>query len=365
MKLFLYLTLFCFATSLFGSINLSDKIEARKKITKTFDAPSSKTIAAINKYGRITVVLYNGSQVKYDIEVIARSSSKEKAEKELERVSVIFEDRDEEVVGTTEIGDKSSWFNWSWSENTELEINYIIYTPDSRKLRLSQKYGNILLPNYNGPCNLDIAYGNLEGADINATLQLSLRYGNGKMGCLKNAGFDIKYSNFVASTVYDANVNIKYGEFDMDHAHNLNFDSKYSNFKLGNVANLKIDGGYDQYEVREAMNVMITNNYGGIELKSLTGNLDINSSYHTTKVGMVKSSCQKIQIEGNYSNIKLGFESGYTYAVEGKYMSVSAKNKHKEEEEDGAFSRIKGSTGAGKGAEVMIKGNYIDVGLDK
>ena len=99
-------------------------VELRKKITKTFDAPTGKTIAASNRYGKITVVTYSGSQVKYDIEIIAKASSQSKAQKELDRVSVIFEDTPGLVSATTEIEDKTAWFTWSWSGNAELEINY-------------------------------------------------------------------------------------------------------------------------------------------------------------------------------------------------------------------------------------------------
>ena len=336
-------------------------VELRKKITKTFDAPTGKTIAASNRYGKITVVTYSGSQVKYDIEIIAKASSQSKAQKELDRVSVIFEDTPGLVSATTEIEDKTAWFTWSWSGNAELEINYTMYVPDSRKLELNQKYGNMLMPVYNGACTLETAYGNIEASDINAPYRVNIRYGNGRFGCIKSGTIDLKYSDLTASSLENATVEIKYGKMIIESAHQMNIDSKYSNFTIGSCNGMVFNGGYDHVILKSCGKLTYENKYGELELGTLSGNATITGSYHSTGIKEIRPGVTSIKIEGSYGNVNIQSSGGYQYSVEGKYTSVKSSGQNQVDEDDnkGFVKGIK----KGSGPAISIVGGYNSVVL--
>ncbi|MBK8701045.1 MAG: hypothetical protein IPN29_16505 [Saprospiraceae bacterium] len=368
MKRIHFLILF---TCLLGTLRMQaslppeDVVEVRKKITKTFDAPQNKTISADNRYGKITVVTYSGQQVKYDVDIIASASSKSKAQEELDRVSIVFEDQSTSVSAATEIGDKSGWFNWSWSGNVDLEINYTVYVPDHRKLKLTQKYGNILLPVYNGPCTLVAAYGNIEASDLNANYDISIRYGNGRFGCIKNGNINLRYSDITASSLENANVERKYGKMVVEHANKLTVVSKYSNYTIGSCATLNFDGGYDQVNLRESGPMVYENKYGELDLGTAIGNITIIGSYHSTAIKEMKSTVTNVNIEGSYGNVSLSSTGAYSYYVDGKYITVKEPSgRDRREDEDGGHTMVKGSKrGNGAGPNVNITGNYNTVVL--
>ena len=352
-----------FTLPLLANQPIEEKVELRKKITKAFDAPISKTISASNRYGKITVVTYSGQQVKYDIDIVAKASSQAKAQKDLDRVSIIFEDSPAVVSATTEIEDKTAWFTWSWSGNAELDIKYTVYVPDGRKLDLNQKYGNILMPVYNGACTLETAYGNIEASDINAPYVVNIRYGNGRFGCIKSGTINLKYSDMTANSVEKAEVDIKYGKLLVDNAHNLIVNSKYSNYNIGNCNTLSFSGGYDHVIVKECGKLNYENKYGELEMGTLSGNASIIGSYHTTSIREIRSGVTSIQIEGSYGNVNLSSQGGYQYVVEGKYTSVKKPGQAGDEDEDeDGKTLVKGSKKGG-GPKISIIGSYNSVVL--
>ncbi len=361
MKIWGILLLLAFSLPVWANQPPEDLIELRKKITKAFDAPVGKTIAASNRYGKIAVVTYSGQQVKYDVDIIAKASSQSKAQKELDRVSVIFEDTQGVISATTEIEDKTAWFTWSWSGNAELEINYTIYVPDGRKLDLSQKYGNILMPVYNGVCTLETAYGNIEASDINAPYSINIRYGNGRFGCMKSGTIDLKYSDLTANSLDNATVEIKYGKMIVETAHQMNIDSKYSNFTIGSCNSMVFNGGYDHMILKSCGKLVYENKYGELELGTLAGNANIIGSYHSTGIKEIRSGVNSIVIEGSYGNVNIQSSSGYQYSVEGKYTSVKRPGQNTEEEEDGK-GIVKGIKKGG-GPTISIVGGYNSVVL--
>jgi hypothetical protein len=355
--------LFTSTFALFGSE--TENLELRKKITKSFDCPSSKSVEISNTYGKIAVVVYNGSQVKFDIDIIAKADSKAKAQKELDRVSVLFNDNTSKVSAKTSIEDKSSWFNWSWSwnGNSEIQINYTLYVPDNRSLTLSQTYGNVYLPNYGGQTNLDVAYGNIEGADLSNTTNIELSYGEGKLGCIKNGKFDIAYSDFSINSSAAITTELQYGKLNIiETCESLNIDTDYSEINIGNVNKINGSGGYNHYQLASAGDVKMDNEYGDVNIRNLRGNVNINSDYHTTKIENVTTSVREINVYGDYGTLKIMAADGYTYNVTGSYNTVKGPNSNSDGDDDDKI--VKGTKkGSKSNAIIKVVGDYMHVSL--
>ncbi len=344
-----------------------ENLELRKKITKTFDCPSSKSIEVSNTYGKINVVIYNGAQVKYDIDIIAKADTKAKAQKELDRVSVTFNDAITKVAAKTNIEDKSSWFgwNWSWGGNTEMQVNYTLYVPENRSLTLIQTYGNIYIPNYGGPVNLEIAYGNIEAADLTNTLKLDLSYGEGKLGCIKNAKLDLAYSDISINSAGTLTTDLQYGKLTiLESCESLNIETDYSEISLGSINKLIGSGGYNHYQITSSGEVKMDNEYGDLSIQSLRGNINVNSDYHTTKIENITVTSREINVMGDYSTLKLNSTEGYTYNVSGSYNTVKAPNSSTENEDDDNDKIVKGVKKGNRSSTVIkVNGDYMHVSL--
>jgi hypothetical protein len=366
--------LFAFCISInfaaLASGQTEENFELRKKINKTFECPLTKTVEVTNTYGNITLVVYNGTQIKYDIEVISKADSKSKAQKELDRVNVVFNDTASKTAAKTTIEDKSSWFgwNWSWSGNTEIQINYTIYLPDNRSLSLNQTYGNVYLPNYSGPIDLEVAYGTIEGADLSNTLKVDLSYGQGKLGCIKNSKLNVDYSDIIINSAAKLTMELQYGKLTViESCESLTIDADYSEITLGNGGKLAGNGGYNHYQVASAGDVEMSNEYGDISIQTLKGNLIVDSDYHTTKIETIKASVKSIKVNGDYSTLKLNSaDEGYTYNISGSYNTVKAPNSNSDEDEDDNDNdkTVKGVKKGGKSNTfINVTGDYIHVSL--
>jgi hypothetical protein len=345
-----------------AEINSEGGIALSKKITKSFDCPASKLVAAANSYGNITIVVSSGTQVRYDINITAKADSKAKAQEEIDRVSVKFNDGPSKVLATTDIESKSSWFNWSWGGSTELDINYTIYVPDNRSLDLNQTYGNVHIPNYNGPISLDVSYGNIKVADLGNKLKVELSYGEGSLGCIKNATMDLDYSDLSINSAASINSNLQYGKFQIvESCDALTIDADYSEIELGNVGKLNATGGYNHFNATNLGDTKISNEYGDLSINYLKGNLNIDSDYHATKVLSMGSSVREINLNGDYSSLKLTAD-GYNYNVSGDYLNVKAPGSSSESNSDDSKT-YRGSK-KGKGVTMIkVTGDYVNVSL--
>jgi hypothetical protein len=216
-----------------------------------------------------------------------------------------------------------------------------IYVPQSGKLRIDSKYGNLTFTNTIDDLDLDITNGNVEAEDIN-DLKLISKYGNFTCGDIKSGSIDFINGRFTANNT---------GEMDLD--------TKYSSIELNSVKNLSFISTNDEYEIDEAGEIKGRKNYGNFRIDKLSNTLELDGTNADIKIRNLSSSLSSIKVNDKYADLRLPLKNvkNYAFEVTGTYNTVYSFSDADGNKDDTGLenAKVKGTAGDGNGAKINIK----------
>lgn len=306
MKAVCLLTWLCVLGSLpaWGNRPKDFDYKKQKEIVQSFRVGSSDLLQVDNRYGNITVTHWNKNEVEIRVKIEARANREEVAQRVLDRVSIELKKEGGVVSGVTSFKSQNSWSESN--DNQSLTIDYFISMPSALTSDLSQKYGNINLPQQNdGKCTLHIKYGNLNAGNFSKELDLEAKYGNVNMGHLSEARLEVGYvGNMTCKDVKILTIDSKYSKLDMGKIHQLQLEEKYGNFTI-----VSLDRG------------LIALKYGDGTIGFLKDELDIdNLGYGSITLKEVSSSFTHINAEARYGNLYMKIPEKTAFTVEAENM---------------------------------------------
>lgn len=304
----------------------TEKIEINKRITKEFASNVATTLDVSNVYGKITLKTWERPYVHIDALVTVKANSKNTAQEKLDEISIIIKQAGNNISAVTEISSSnSSWWSswWNSGNNVNIEISYTIQLPETLKINLENKYGNIYLPDYKGKTEIILKYGNLEGKNIENDLLLDLSYGKATMGSVDNIVGNIAYSDYRGIHSNSVKINSKYSKVYLDNVKSMTASSKYDQYKLGDVGNITMTGAYDDVQISSLTTGTLNVKYSGIEILSLSNALNLDISYGSLVVNNLKTSFKTMNINTSYAPIKLYGMVASKVVVDGKYCDVN------------------------------------------
>jgi len=307
-----------------------NNIELTKNYTKSYTVKANDKLEIDNLYGKISVNTWNRNEIKVDVQVKVAAKDEADAKKLLSKVSINNSKVGSKVSFKTNIAKENVWNLLSGNNKNiyrRIEINYVIYMPTRNALDISNQWGIIELPDFEGKVVINCSYTNLIAQSLSNTAEIHINNGDAKIAKLKMSDLNISYGNlslgsadqltavvnFSSAKIGKINtsgvINMQYGTGlqidDLDkNMKNLSVNSSFSNVKLGlsdtkNANfNVTVRNGSFSYN-NPAINMASKNpadstansgqwqpsqNYRGqVGKGSTTKTIKINSSYGTVK----------------------------------------------------------------------------------
>ena len=152
----------------------------KKEINKSFNVGKTTSCKWTTVTETITVTHWSKSEVSIRVVIEAKARNDEKAQAIIDRVNIRMEKMGNTVSAVTSLRSQ----NGNGGSNESFTINYYVNMPSELTCDLTQKYGNIIMPENNkGKCDLHVKYGNLNGGNFTGPLSIDVQYGN--MGYLR------------------------------------------------------------------------------------------------------------------------------------------------------------------------------------
>ncbi len=341
--------------------------EETKTINKSFKITKTGTLNVDNRYGNLTVESWDKDEISFQINIKVSSSSKSKAKEAIDNLSITFSSTSQEVSAVTELGNSndSGFFSWFSNSNISYKINYIIKCPKSLEANLSNKYGNIKLPDWTGNTVINLGYGNLYAGNLAARNKLFLSYGKFDISRTEDLFTVIKYSDGTLGSAKIVDMQISYTDININDVSKLTGSSKYSELKIANIgvsANLKT--GYDEYEFGNVGSLVVTGNYTDISISSLNGDYKSNLSYGGVNIKNVEASTKSIIFDGKYTNFALRGLTNYNLNFDGRYATpkLPAAFKYSFKDKNGSTFKCEGQDGNGR-TNVVVTSSYGDLSI--
>ncbi len=286
-------------------------IEKKKEVNQSYPVGSGDQLQVENIYGNITVVHWDRNEVAIRVVIEAKANNDSRAQELIDRVTIHMNKSGNAVLASTSL--KSG--NIQGNRNESLQINYFITMPAVLTTELSQKYGNIAMPDKNtGKCDIEIHYGNVKAGSFTAELNVDAKYSNVELKDLATVNMDIAYAGkVIIGNATMANIDSQYSNLEVKDVRTLNLETDYGNLKAGKLGKANLEMGYSNGDIE------------AVEEELLIGNLD----YGTLNVKDLSSNFTRVSAEASYGNLNLTIPGNTAFNVVAenmKYGSVSIEH---------------------------------------
>lgn len=324
-----------------------------KTIKKEFQVNANALLKVDNSYGNLYITTWNENRTVIEVHIKTNSNNEEKAQKKLDQITVDFEASSSSVSART-VFEKSGW-NWNWGNgnNVSMEINYTIKLPVTNRVDLSNDYGSINLDRLDGKAEISCDYGKLMIGDLNGDgNELRFDYTNNSE------------INFMKS----GNINADYSSYRLEDANELRVSADYTQSSIGNVKALSYSCDYGSMKVDNAGIVEGKGDYLTTKLGSISGGLNVSSDYGSIRVEEIMDG--NVMIKSDYTNIRLGLNSGYSfdYEINLSYARLKGADEgfdmriEREKSSENYYEGTRGSSGKNS---MKISSDYGSVQFDK
>jgi len=298
-----------------------------KNLHQDYDADQNTLLIIQNKFGNVNINNWDKNQVSIDVIIKIDHKDEERAKELLNYINIEFSKEGNTLKAITTIDEKfNKGFTWS-DNNKEFSINFEVKIPKNIQLNLENKYGDVFINEIIGHAILSVKYGNLKANKIirDNTKPLSeiyLAYSNGTIEECEWLKLTLKYSKLEVTKSKALIAVTKYSKLYVDIASSIVSESKYDNYKIGKVVNFVTTAAYTDFKFVEITRKLeVENRYGGITVEKMPADFE------------------KIDIQNEYGNVKIGIEATASY-----YLNGVAKYGDIEYPDNGRISRIKETT---------------------
>jgi hypothetical protein len=278
--------------------------EVTKEFHKEFKAGTGTTLDLNNKYGDIVVESWNKDQVLIDVKVSIEMPDKSRAEKLISYIDIQFNEGDNLISAKTVIDDKFNFSGWG-SGSRKFSIDYTVKMPVGINLTLTNRYGDADINELHGQVDLNVKYGNLSVDKLTRGNEKPLNAINVAYGKadIEEAGWldvYVRYTNNLTVTKCQA----------------LLLDSRYSKVKVGETSSIVGDAKYGDIEIEKINNLVLNVGYIPVNVGELTKKLNIQGNYGSISVDKIPKGFESIDVDVDYTGVKLGIEDDACYNLD-------------------------------------------------
>lgn len=343
---------FCFLTitgQLFAGNN-----EVKRQITRQFKVSKNAELTITNKYGNITINVWNRDEIDFNIEITGHGDSEKIAQQMADRVSVNFNKTGNRVSAET-VFEQQRNFNCN---NCGSTVNYTVNLPASVILNLNNKYGNIHLDETAQPFTAEVKYGNIYANRLSGpTNTVTLKYGNIELREASKMTMEIKYSNARIDRIGELKMECAYSKLRSEEIGKADISSKYDKFTIDRIKEFTVTSGYTDFTIGTLSGSFDAESlrYCKVKIDNIAPDfnfINISAGYTPIRLGVGTNLNARLDLTTSYGNIK-------TNGLSLSYVTLG--------DEDRYTKSIKGIIGTEKEprSTIKIKDTYSDITLGK
>ena len=312
-----------------------------------------------NQYGDIQVIGWEKDSVKLEATIRVSSNKLDDIDKLINMVDINCKGNESNIVISTDWSENASFFRRStWDiqnklkTDTKLIIDYKVYLPTKSRLSITNRFGDVYLPNYEGPLRVNISHGDLRAREIADARRIDVNYGkvlikNLKQGLLK----------------------LEYGSLILEKAGIMTLESRSSTIEITEVNRLAIKCKNDELRVDAVNSLRGDASLSHIRAKNVEKFVDLNTSYGDVSLKEVGKDFELIRLEGTNTDFDLEItgEAAYRFELEsinGKGFSYPQNVELTTEEINGNTTTYGGhmrSKSANSLIDIYAKNAYVTI----
>lgn len=283
-----------------GSDKFKGKYTKEKKRKKEYSVNAGANLKIDNSYGNIDIVSWSENRTVIEVTIKTNGDDEAKVQKKLDEITVEFSGNASQVTAKTLFNEgKNSWSLWGSNKNNiSMEINYTVRVPITNSVNLSNDYGAISINKLEGNAQIDCDYGQLIIGEL--------------LGENNSINFDYTDKSTI-SFMNSGAINADYSGFTIEKSNNINLTADYTTSEITSVKKLSYNCDYGKIKIQKAQDITGQGDYLNTYIGTISGSINLNTDYGNIAVDRLTASAKNITINAGYTQVKLGFESGFNF----------------------------------------------------
>ncbi len=320
--------------------------ERKKTIIKLFDVDAKDNLVVDNQFGEVSVGLWDKSEIRVQITIVANSDSDERVQRYLDAVSIEEKRSGDQILIRTNFSQNklSNWSLNSWKNNGDrnfVKINYEVTMPKKNALTIRNKFGNTSIPSFHAPLSVHSRYGNFSADQL--------------LG--RQNDIDVAYGKADIHTLDEGKLDIAYGNLELDRVNVLILSNKFGKMSIGDVGKLDADINYSGAKIgtlRESGKIKLDFS-GGFRIEQLSNkvdNIDIQANYSSVALPMENVNNCDFDVTVSYGNFNYASDQSLHFRTQPEEKSNSGPRLTKQ---------YTGKIGSGSGPKVRVISKFGNV----
>lgn len=274
-----------------------------KIVEREYQLSNSGELQIENKYGNIDVTGWEQNKVVIKVSIKVNHRKKENAESLLNRINPEFKTGSNYVSIVSKISNKNTgWFADFFNKTNpvdfdkrHVQIDYEVFLPVKAELRVTNRFGDVIIEGWSGPLSTLIEHGNLWVTEDLNKADIILKFG-------KVRTQDLEY----------ADLTLKNGELEMENSGTLRLNSSGTEMDINTVKSLEIYSNKDDITISEVGSVNGTLRFSTFNTQRLMEEVNLDTKIADFRITQSIQSESKISIEQESSEITLNV-SGFSH----------------------------------------------------
>lgn len=265
-----------------------------KEIKKTHSLTNDGALYLENKYGDIVINGWDKNQIEIVVNIEANGKNENKAEELLGLINSNIEVSNKLVVVKSEIIKKKTGFFNKYigkidpfkNEKANTVINYTISLPKHAEIEILNRYGDVVISDWNGKLKTTVEHGDIRILDS-----------------ITNSDLSINYGKLRANTLYDTKISAKEASVSINNSKQLKLDSNGSDITLGVIENLELISNKDEFEANQISKAFGTIKYSTIVFNNVSNKVNLDLSLAELRVLKFNTAYPKLTINQRSSEV--------------------------------------------------------------
>ena len=296
MKDIFYKKLTILVLILFAGHYTNGQEKLSKSIEKTYDFSNAGELQLENKYGNIIINGWSQNKIKITIDITVTKKDKEDAQELLDRIQPFINTSDDFLTVFSNIEEKSdSFFSKIFNrvnpfdfDKGNVQIDYQINLPINSEIQLTNKFGDIIISDWNGKLKADLQHGDMW---INNDVV--------------NANIKMKFGKLHTKSITYGKIDLKNSEFDHETSKNLRVISSGSTITIKKVDDLEIYSSKDKVSVDAINKIKGELEFTNIIIEKLLDNINLTMDVADFRVEQIVKSNADIIIDQKSSEVNI------------------------------------------------------------
>jgi len=269
-----------------------------REFVKRFKIQPETRIDITNKYGKVELNTWKKDSVVINFRMEINEKKPIKLKQTLDNLDFDISNSQHYLIVKTMVDKNRSQIESEFLKfketilqtNGSIRIDLVVWLPEDHELRLENKFGDIIMGDFQGETQIILSNGKLKCGDLPKKSSLNLSFADATINNLVNARIISNYS-----------------DIQLRNSGTLRLETKSSTLEILNSSDLSIDSRRDKYRIRIANKLDAYGNFSHFIVSDLKDKASMRLSYGSLDLEKIQTDFSSIYIDSRSTDLNLYF----------------------------------------------------------